>query len=412
MSAAGTGDRRVVGVVTTSRADYGILRPVLAAIGDDPDLDLELYVSGTHLSKAHGQTVQDIAADGFDVAERVPLDFGEDTPEAVARTTARATEGFADVLSRRRPDVLLVTGDRYEMFAAALAALPLKVPVAHLHGGEVTRGAIDDALRHATTKLSHLHLVATEACAHRVRQLGEDPDRVVICGAPALDNLRGFEPLADDEMEARFGVRLDPAPLVATYHPVTLEHERTEQQMHELSAALDKAGRPVVFTMSNADTAHGTVRAAVEAYVRDHPGDAVAVENLGTRAYFTLLGRALAMVGNSSSGILEAASFGLPVVDVGRRQEGRERPVNVVHAEADRQGILAALDRVLDPAFRDGLADLDNPYDQGGAAPIVVRALKDVPLGDEVLLKRFRDLDGRADGTDPDGCPTGTGGAP
>lgn len=382
---------RRVGVVTTSRADYGILWPILTALRDDPDLEPEVYVSGTHLSEVHGETVRAVEADGFEVHERVPLDLDDDAPEAIARTTAQATEAFAGVLARRRPNLLLVTGDRYEMFAAALAALPLKVPVAHLHGGEVTRGAIDDALRHATTKLSHLHLVATEASARRVRQLGEDPDRVVVCGAPALDNLRGFEPLADDEMEARFGVRLDPATLLVTYHPVTLEHERTREQVEELLAALDKAGRPVVFTMPNADTANKAVRRAIGAYAEDHP-DATAVESLGTRGYFTLLGRAAAMVGNSSSGIVEAASFHLPVVDVGRRQEGRLKPANVVPADPDRQSILAVLDRILDPAFRKGLTDLDNPYDQGGAAPIVARALKEVPLGDNLLLKRFHDL--------------------
>jgi UDP-hydrolysing UDP-N-acetyl-D-glucosamine 2-epimerase len=381
---------RTIGAVTVARSDYGICLPVLRAIRAEPDLRLQLFVSGTHLSKEFGLTVRDIEADGFPIAKRVPIPRRSDAPEGIAESMGEGTAAFARAFARQRPDILLVLGDRYEMHAAALAALPFALPVAHIHGGERTEGALDDALRHCITKLSHLHFVAAEAYANRVRQLGEEPWRVTVSGAPALDNLRSLALLAPQELAARFGLRLDGPFLLVTFHPVTLEFERTDEYAAELMAALETAGLPAVFTMPNADTRGRQVRKRIEEFVRAHPASQ-AVENLGTQGYFSLMARAAAMVGNSSSGIVEAPSFKLPVVNVGSRQGGRLRAANVLDAGSGRAEIAAGIRRALSPDFRAGLASLVNPFGDGRAAERIVAVLKGGELNAALVRKGFHD---------------------
>lgn len=382
---------RTIGVVTVARSDYGIYRPVLRRIQADKRLRLHLIVAGAHLRAEFGRTIREIEADGFPVGARVDLLRGSDSPLAIAEAIGRGVAAYARCYARRRPDLLVVLGDRFEMYAAAVAALPFAIPIAHIHGGELTAGAMDDAIRHSMTKLSHLHFVSTREYARRVIQLGEEPWRVMVSGAPSLDNLRAMNLLSRGELERQFGVNVDPAPLLVTFHPVTLETGRTEDYTRELLAALETVALPVVFTAPNADTHGRRIRRLVARYVKAN-ATARFVENLGTRGYFGLMAHARVMVGNSSSGILEAASFKLPVVNIGTRQEGRVRPRNVIDVGYGRHDIAGGIRRAISRSFRDSLADLCNPYDAGGAATTIVRRLIHVPIGNKLVMKRFHDL--------------------
>lgn len=385
---------RTIAVATVARSDYGIYLPVLREIEAQPGLRLRVIAGGMHLSPEFGMTVESIEHDGFDVVERVEMQAASDSPLATAAAIGLGVTGFAQAYARCRPDVLVVLGDRYEMHAAALAALPLRIPTAHVHGGELTEGAIDDALRHCITKLSHLHFVSTESYARRVMQLGEEPWRVFLTGAPSLDNLRTFEPLSRAEVEARVGMTLETAPLLVTYHPVTLDAVGAEQwQMTELLAALRESGRPVVFTLPNADAGGRAIAEMIGTFV-EHEPRARLVANAGTTLYFSLMASAAAMVGNSSSGLIEAASFGLPVVNVGSRQAGRVRAANVIDVDYDRHAIAGGIRRALEAPFRERLLSMPNPYGRGVAARDIAYVLRTVPLDARLLQKRFFDAVG------------------
>ena len=379
-----------VGVVTVGRSDYGIYRPVLRRLTADPAFTLSLFVAGGHLSEEQGWTVREIECDGFPIAARIEMLPATDTAEAGAAALGRGVAGFGAALAGRRPDLLLVLGDRFEMFAAAAAATILTVPIAHLHGGEVTEGAIDEAFRHGITKMSHLHFVSTADHGRRVRQLGEEPWRVVVSGAPSLDTLQEWQPLSDAELERRIGLALDPAPVLVTFHPATLEHAEARMQVAELLAAIGAANVPAVFTLPNVDTGSSDIIDAIRAFVGATPGTRL-VANLGTAAYFSLMARARAMIGNSSSGIIEAPSFALPVVNVGRRQQGRTRACNVVDVVCDRKAILAGIRQVLSPEFRDRLVGLVNPYGDGRASERIVNTLRATTPNQTLLIKRFVD---------------------
>ena len=383
---------RTLGVVTAARSDYGIYLPVLRKIQADPELRLRLIVSGMHLAPEFGLTVKAIEEDGFEIAERVEMLVASDSPEAVAKSMGLGAIGFAQTYARLRPDILLVLGDRFEMHAAALAALPFKIPVAHIHGGELTEGAIDDALRHSMTKLSHLHFVTTEEYARRVVQMGEERWRVTISGAPSLDNLQAMTLLSLAELEEKFALRFDQPPLLVTFHPVTLEYEQTEQQAEELLAALSASNMPVLFTLPNADTGGRVIIRMVRDFVETN-ASAQLVDNLGTQAYFSFMAAASAMVGNSSSGIIEAASFKLPVVNIGNRQKGRARGRNVIDVGDKREEILDGIRKALDADFRASLSHLANPYGDGTAAGKIVKQLKEVTIDQRLLVKRFQDLE-------------------
>jgi len=298
------------------------------------------------------------------------------------------TIGFAQVFARSRPDILVVLGDRFEMHAAALAALPYNIPVAHIHGGEITEGAFDNALRHSLTQLSHLHFVATEEYGQRVIQMGSEPWRVTVSGALSLDNVRTIKLLNRGELEARVGLSFARPPILVTFHPVTLEYEDTEWHVSELMAALQVVDLPIVFTMSNADTNGRSITEKMKEFVRQRPS-ACLVDNLGTQAYFSLMAQAAVMVGNSSSGIIEAMSFELPVVNIGTRQTGRIRPQNVIDVGYGCGEIVAALRHALEPEARSRLRGHANLYGDGCAANRIVAKLKEVPLDSRLLRKRL-----------------------
>ncbi len=382
---------RTIGVVTVARSDYGIYLPILRRIQTDPELGLHLIVAGAHLVPKFGLTVNAIHADGFEIGEAVEMLLASDSPEGISKSIGIGVIGFAQAFARFRPEILLVLGDRFEMHAAALAALPFNIPVARIHGGEVTQGAMDDALRHSLTKFSHLHFVSTAEHARRVAQLGEEPWRITVSGAPSLDNLHAMTLPTREQLETQFGFRLHPAPLLVTFHPVTLEFEQTEWQIGELMGALNELRLPVIFTMPNADTRNGIIRQHIAEYVRAHPS-AWSVENFGTQNYFSVMQFAVAMVGNSSSGIIEAPSFKLPVVNIGTRQAGRVRAANVMDVGYAREEIVAGVQRGMTPAFRERLRDLANPYGDGHAAERIVAGLKAVALNDRLIRKVFYDV--------------------
>ncbi len=380
---------RRIGIVTVGRSDYGIYRPVLDAIHGDPALDLGLYVSGTHLSTAFEMTVRQIEADGYPIAERVEMLLSSDTPQGIALSMGLGTAGFARAFARSAPDILVVLGDRFEMHAAAVAAVPFCIPIAHIHGGEITEGAFDNAWRHSLTKLSHLHFTSTELAARRILAMGEESHRVVVSGAPSLDNLESFEPLEGPSLHRRLGFE-PPGPfLLVTYHPVTLEHERTGDQVTELLAALEHVGMPAVFTRPNADTARDTINRAIDDYAATHP-EAIVLDNLGTQAYFSAMAVAQAMVGNSSSGIIEAASFQLPFVNVGTRQAGRERSANTIDVDDNRTAIEAGIQRAVSAEFRQQISRVENIYGDGHAAERIVAKLRSISIDDALLRKSFR----------------------
>lgn len=387
---------RNITVVTVGRSDYGIYLPILRRIQSHPDLELRIIASGMHLSPAFGRTVCRIESDGFEIDERVEMLLSSDTPAGVAISMGLGLVGFAQAYAHRRPDILLVLGDRFEMHTAAVAALPFNIPVAHIHGGELTQGAIDDAFRHSMTKLSHLHFVAADEYAGRVIQMGEEPWRVVVSGAPALDNLRSAALLDRAELTSRFRLPAEPY-LLVTFHSVTLESENTEFHVTELLEALRLAAFPVVFTGPNADTRHSVIVDAIRRFVGEY-ANAGFIDNFGTMEYLSAMRFAAAVVGNSSSGLIEAPSLGVPVVNIGTRQQGRIRAKNVIDSGYDRAQIVTAIRRATEPGFRAAAEKTINPYGNGHAAEVIVDRLARVELGSSLIVKKFATGIGHAQG--------------
>ncbi|MBI4182467.1 MAG: UDP-N-acetylglucosamine 2-epimerase (hydrolyzing) [Proteobacteria bacterium] len=371
---------RRVALVSVGRSDYGIQRPLIAALGADPGFELRLIVGGMHLSARYGMSVAEVEADGAPIAARIEAEAEDDSPAATARAMGRGLAGFAEAYARITPDLVVVFGDRFEMFAAAAAAAPFPFPIAHISGGALSEGAIDDSFRHAITKLAHLHFVDCEEARGRVLQMGEAEERVFNVGALGLDALAHTRPMSLAEIGERIGLALSEPPILATLHPVTREAGRSGEYAEAFLAALAGTGLPVVLTYPGADVGAQAIVDRIEGFAAAN-ARAAAVKNLGHQGYAGLMAAARAMVGNSSSGIIEAASFRLPVVDIGPRQKGRMAPANVIRCGHARAEIAAALGRALSPEFRASLASLVNPYGDGRAAPRIVEALRAFPLG-------------------------------
>jgi UDP-N-acetylglucosamine 2-epimerase (non-hydrolysing)/GDP/UDP-N,N'-diacetylbacillosamine 2-epimerase (hydrolysing) len=378
--------KRKIAVVTTSRADYSHLVWVLHDLRAHPAVDLRLIVTGAHLTEEFGRADSEIENDGHRVDERVECLISSDTDVGMAKTIGVATLGLAEVLGRLRPDLLLLIADRYEMLAPASVALALRIPVAHIEGGEVSEGAVDDAVRNALTKLSHLHFTSTEQAARRVESMGEEPWRVHRAGAPSIDHLHRSRLLSRDALESELGVDLRPGTVLVAYHPVTLARD-TLREADALHSAIERIERPVVFCFPNADAGSRELAARARSLCTIRTDYALFV-NLNPVVYWSLLREVDLMLGNSSSGIMETPALGLPTVNVGLRQEGRERARNVLDAAPRSEAILEAVRRALDPAFRASLAGLVNPYGDGRAAERIVRVLVETPVGERLLRKR------------------------
>ena len=370
-----------IAVVTGTRADYGLLRPTIAALLDDPRFEPLLLVTAMHLSERFGSTEQEIE---FPVAARFPAGAEDDAPGSLARRIALATGGFAEAFAELEPDVLVLLGDRYEMLAAAIAALGFAVPVAHIHGGELSEGSADDAMRHSISKLAHLHFVATRAYGERICQLGEQPGSVHVVGAAALESIRGLALLDARALGEQLGIEIV-RPLVAfTFHPPSLRPGDALAQAQAVMAGVDDvAPGTIVVTLPNDDPGNAPVRDALRSWNGVH-----AFDSLGQLRYLSLLKAADAMVGNSSSGLIESPAFELPVVNVGERQRGRIAGANVIHCGPG--DVAAALRQALDPAFRERLRGMENPYGGGDMSQRVLTALAAMPA--DIRDKRFFDL--------------------
>jgi UDP-hydrolysing UDP-N-acetyl-D-glucosamine 2-epimerase len=377
-----------IGVVTVARSDFNYWTPVLHALAAAPDFEPFVIAAAAHLSPRFGNTADLIEQAGFTIAARVPMTEETDDATAIVRSMARGLEGFAQAYATLDLDAIAVLGDRFETHAAAVAAVPLGLPIIHLHGGEETEGAIDNVLRHSITKLASVHCVAHEVYAQRVRQMGEDPSLVFVTGAPALDLIRAMGEFDLAALEERVGRPLAGGFLIGTYHPVTTQPASAKEEATAVLGALPTE-IPTILTMPNADTGGLAIRAAISEANLPH---VIAVENLGARLYYTGLRHARAMVGNSSSGILEAPSFALPVVNIGDRQAGRMRAPNVIDTDCDREQIRSAILRALSPEFRGTLHGMTNPYGDGHAAAKIVEALRQVTWGPALIRKRFHEV--------------------
>ncbi len=375
-------------VVTGSRADYGLLRWVMRGINESSKLELQLVVTGMHLSPEFGLTWRDIETDGFRIDKKVETQLNSDTPVGIAKAMGLGMVGFAHTYSDLQPDVVLVLGDRYEIFSAAAAALPACIPIIHLHGGETTEGAIDEAIRHSITKMSHMHFVATDEARRRVLQLGENPEFVFLVGGLGIDSILRLPLLSRQELEKALDFEFARRNLLVTFHPVTLEPGTSSRQMAELLSALDQlANTNLIFTMPNSDTEGRVIVGMIEEFVGSHANSS-AFTSLGQLRYLSCINQVDGVVGNSSSGLLEVPSFKKGTIDIGNRQKGRERATSVIHCEPESGEILSAINRLYSSEFQKTVAETQNPYGNGGASEAVVEQIERANL-DGLLGKVF-----------------------
>jgi UDP-hydrolysing UDP-N-acetyl-D-glucosamine 2-epimerase len=380
--------KRTIAVVTSSRADYGHLYWPLRDLSVNESVQLKIVVLGPHLSPEFGNTVQEIEKDDFAIDARVECLLSSDTDIGMAKTIGVAALGLADLLGRMRPDLLLLIADRYEMLAPAVVALALRIPIAHIEGGEISEGAIDDAVRNALTKMSHIHFTSTQTARQRVIDMGEEEWRVHRAGAPSLDHLRRRPLLTRAEVEARLRVDLSSPTLLVAYHPVTLDRD-TIEGANALFAALGNLSDQILFCYPNADAGSRRLIARTEDFLKLRGRGAI-FKNLDAVTYWSLLRQVNLLIGNSSSGIMESASFKLPTVNIGTRQQGRERAKNVLDAAGDETSILKAIGLARATEFRQSLKDLVNPYGEGRASEKIVEVLTKVPLDHNLLMKRHQ----------------------
>lgn len=383
--------KRRIAVFTGSRAEYGLLHGLLRSIVRSSSLELQVIAAAMHFAPEFGATWSEIESDGFAIDARIEMLLASDSPVGVLKSMGLGVIGMADALDRLRPDALVVLGDRFETLAAAQSALVLGIPLVHLHGGEITEGAYDDAFRHAITKFATWHFTATEDYRRRVIQLGESPDRVINCGALGLDRMLLTAPVPWTELCTSLKFELREPYFLATYHPATYSDEDPVASVRAMLAALERfPDYQVVWTYPNADNGGRAIIAALHDYAAGVPSRFLVMPSLGSRRYLTILMHAAAVIGNSSSGIIEAPSLGVPTVDIGSRQRGRIAARSVLHASADEASILGTLHSALSPEHRAIATRRDNPYGEGHAADCIIRVLETADLN---RRKRFHDLE-------------------
>ena len=384
---------RKICVVTGSRADYGHLSPVMRAIAEAPELKLQIVVCGQHLDVKFGNTWEALPADGFDIDEKVDIGLTKDTSLATAEATGRALAGLAQAFENLKPSIVLVLGDRFEIFAAGAAATLLRIPLAHIHGGEMTEAAMDDALRQSRTKMAVLHFVAAEPYAARVRQMGEKPDHVFVTGAPGLDYLNTKTFITRGDLAKDLNIDLTKKFFVATYHPVTLEHDYGAAAMEQLTLALETfQDASVIFTGVNSDPGYAEIQKILLRFCSSQPYKRKLVQSLGQYRYLSAVKEADAVVGNSSSGLIEAPALFTPTVNVGDRQKGRIRSPSVIDSDEDAAEITSAIHRALDPDFLKSVNSQTPAYGHSGnAATQIATVLKTVKL-ERLSIKQFHDI--------------------
>ena len=383
--------RRKICIITGTRADYGLLRWVMQGIKDDQYLTLQIIATGMHLSPEFGLTYREIENDGFQIDRKVEMLTSSDTSVGIAKSMGLGMIGFADALSELSPDLIVVLGDRFEIFSAVSAALVARIPVAHLHGGELTEGAFDDAFRHSITKMSHLHFVAAEEYRERVIQLGEQPDRVFLVGGLGIDNIKSLKLLDRAALEASLDFKLGPKNLLITFHPVTLETATAAEQMAELLGALaELEDTQLIFTMPNADTDGRQLIRMVEEFVTQHT-NACAYTSLGQLRYLSCIAHVDGVVGNSSSGLAEVPSLKKGTINIGERQRGRLQATSVINCDPTRKSILSSIGKLYTFEFQNELIKVKNPYGDGGASEKIVDTINNYTF-DGIVKKSFYDL--------------------
>ena len=382
---------RKICVVTGTRADYGLLRWVMQGIKDDPELNLQVIVTGMHLSPEFGLTFKAIEEDGFEITRKIEMLTSSDTSAGIAKSMGLGLVGFADALKELKPDLMVVLGDRFEIFAAVAAALVARIPVAHLHGGEITEGAFDEAIRHSITKMSHLHFVAADEYKQRVIQLGEQPEHVFLVGGLGIDNIKRIKLLDRDELEADLGFNFDKKNLLITFHPATLDRCSAVSQMEALISALTELEETqLIITMPNADTDGRTLIKMVEQFASQH-SNVHAFTSLGQLRYLSCIAQVDGVVGNSSSGLTEVPSFKKGTINIGDRQRGRLKATSVIDCEPNKKSIADAINILYSPIFQVDLSQVCSPYGEGGASEQVVNALKRINIKN-IVKKVFYDL--------------------
>ncbi len=380
-------------VMTGTRAEYGLLKPLMKKIQDDSELELQIVATGMHLSPEFGLTYREIEQDGFKIAERNEMLLSSDTPNGITKSVGLGMIGFADIFTRIMPDMVVILGDRYEMLAAAAAAMIHRIPIAHIHGGELTLGAMDDAIRHSITKMSTLHFASTEEYRKRIIQLGESPERVFTVGALGVENAKKQALLGKDELAESIGFSLEKPYVMVTFHPVTLENSTAEKQFGDLLAALNQFTEyHIIFTKANADTDGRIINQKIDGCVSQNKDRAIAVTSLGMTRYLSALKYCEMVIGNSSSGIVEAPSFKIPTVNIGDRQLGRTRAASVIDCGNSVKDIVAAINRAKALRDENALAGMINPYEEEGTSQNIAAIIHKFVLQGTQIKKRFYDI--------------------
>jgi len=384
--------KRSVCVVTGSRAEYGLLYWLMKEIQIAKDLELQIIATGMHISPEFGNTYRQIEQDGFKIDKKVEMLLSSDSEVGITKSMGLGLIGFADAIDNLKPDLIIVLGDRFEIFSAVSAAMIAKIPVAHLHGGEATEGAFDESIRHSITKMSHLHFTATEEYKKRVIQLGEQPERVFNVGAVGVDNIKKLTLLSREEFEKSIDFSLAQRNLLITFHPVTLENATAREQFTNILQAVDKqVDTHLIFTKANADTNGKVINQMIDEYVTLHPEKAIAFTSLGQLRYLSALQYVDGVVGNSSSGLVEVPSFKICTINIGDRQRGRIKADSVIDCDTSVESIQSSLNKLFSPLFQEQLQQIKNPYGNGGASKKIVEIIRIFSL-DRVLKKRFYNI--------------------
>lgn len=383
-----------IGIMTGTRAEYGLLKPLMQEINKDNDMELYLIVSGMHLSPEFGMTYQEIEEDGFQINAKVEMLLSSDSPAGISKSIGLGVIGFADEFQRADLDMLILLGDRYEALSAAISAMVMRIPIAHLHGGELTEGAIDEGIRHSITKMSYLHFTSTEQYRNRVIQLGENPERVFYVGALGVENIKKINLMTKEELEKSIHFEIDENTVVVTYHPVTLENNTVEEQFLNLLKVLDRNPKiRMIFTKANADTNGRIVNELIDKYAAQNSERACAFMSLGQKRYLSALKYCRIVIGNSSSGIIEAPSFGKPIINIGDRQKGRICADSVINCGYTQQEIQQAMETALTEEFENKARNCRNPYEKENTAANIISVIKDYLLNDKIKLKKgFYDI--------------------
>ena len=383
-----------IGIMTGTRAEYGLLKSLMQEINKDNDLELYLIVSGMHLSPEFGMTYKEIEEDGFEINAKVEMLLSSDSPAGISKSIGLGVIGFADEFQRADLDMLILLGDRYEALSAAISAMVMRIPIAHLHGGELTEGAIDEGIRHSITKMSYLHFTSTEQYRSRVIQLGENPERVFYVGALGVENIKKINLMTKEELEKSIHFEIDENTVVVTYHPVTLENNTVEEQFLNLLEVLDRNPKiRMIFTKANADTNGRIVNELIDKYAAQNSERACAFMSLGQKRYLSALKYCRIVIGNSSSGIIEAPSFGKPIINIGDRQKGRICADSVINCGYTQQEIQQAMETALTKEFENKASNCRNPYEKENTAANIISVIKDYLLNDKIKLKKgFYDI--------------------